>query len=324
LATTALLEVNQLDVAYSVNGRYGNVVRGLTFSLQSGEAIGLLGESGCGKTTTALALLGLMPAGTIVRGSVRFRGLELIGAGEGTLQPIRGRQISIILQEPLLNLNPVLRVVDQVAEVVRAHHRVRAKECRDRARAALDQTGLTTRALQTAYPHQLSGGQRQRVVIAQAIVCRPALIIADEPTASLDAISQREILTLLGDMVRQLNSSLLLISHDPRVVAAMAERVLVMYAGRIVEAGPAGAVLGHPLHPFAKGLLRCLLDAKDPAVDRHVPAVTGIAPDSQHLPSGCAFEPRCQDRMPVCAETEPLPVYSELREVRCFLYGERH
>ena len=322
--STVLLEVKNLEVDYRVNGQYAGVVRGLSFSAHTGEIIGLLGESGSGKTTTALALLGVMPTGSAIRGSVRFRELELIGAAEDILQTVRGAQISLILQEPLLSLNPVLRVRDQVAEVVRAHYRVSAGECRDRARTALEQTGLDTQALQTSYPHQLSGGQRQRVVIAQAIVCRPALVIADEPTASLDAASKREILALLRDLVQRLNASLLLISHDPRVLAAMAERVLVMYAGRIVEAGATKEVFESPLHPYTKGLLRGLLDAGAAAGDRHVPAIAGMAPDFQHLPPGCAFEPRCRERMCGCALAEPPPAYREAREVRCFLYGDRY
>lgn len=325
-SAATLLQVDNLEAAYAVRGQLLTVLRGLNFSVQAGEVIGLLGESGCGKTTTALAILSLMPAGSVLRGSVRFGGLELIGAGEETLQSVRGAKISLIPQEPLLSLNPVIRVIDHVTEVVRAHHRISAAERRDRARHALQLAGLGEKSLHTAYPHQISGGQRQRVLIAQAIVCRPALIIADEPTASLDAVSKRECLELLGRLIVQMNTSLLLISHDPRVVAAIAQRVLVMYAGQIVEAGPVTDLLKAPLHPYTRGLLGSLLDSTGitgERRDRHVPAIDGMPPDFEHLPAGCAFEPRCPDRIAACAKAEPPRTYRESHEIRCFLYEQQ-
>ena len=238
-----LLHIQSLSAAYRVEGGYLPAVRNWNLLLGRGEVLGLLGESGCGKTTAALALMGLLPASAQVSGSVRFQGMELIGAGEAELEKIRGAQISFIPQEPLLSLNPVIRVVDQVAEVLRAHRRLSAAEYQDRARIALEHAGLKARDLQQAYPHQLSGGQRQRVLIAQAIVCGPALVIADEPTSALDPVSTREIVTLLLSLVRGLNASLVLITHDPRILSATADRVIVMHDGTIVEAGPAQEVL---------------------------------------------------------------------------------
>jgi peptide/nickel transport system ATP-binding protein len=301
-----------------------SVVRQLNLTIHRGEVVGLLGESGCGKTTATLAMLGLLPPGAVVDGSVRFRGLELAGASEKTLQETRGAQISFILQEPSLSLNPVIRVIDQVAQVVRVHQRCGARDRRERARAALQQAGLNGSELHTAYPHQLSGGQRQRVLIAQAIVCRPSLVIADEPTGSLDAASAREILLLLRGLVLQSGTSLLLITHDPGVLGSIADRVMVMYAGRLVEEGPTHDVLRTPLHPYTRGLLGCLLDpAKDSASahDRHVPAIPGTSPDFHQLPRGCSFEPRCPDCLTHCSEREPAMVSSGSRQVSCFLYG---
>ena len=320
----ALLNVDRLNAAYPVEDGHLQVVRYWSACIARRQVVGLLGESGSGKTTTALALLGLLPRGAAVSGSARFQGVELIGASQAALQKIRGAQISLIQQEPLLSLNPVIRVVDQVAEVLRAHLTISGDERRQRARTALERVGLAGKSLQQAYPHQLSGGQRQRVLIAQAIVCGPSLVIADEPTGALDAVSTLQILRLLHDLIRKLNASLILITHDPRLLKAVADRVLVMYAGSIVEAGPAPDVLRSPLHPYTQGLLRCLRDPlrdAPAATDRHVPAIAGTAPDFHSLPRGCAFEPRCERRLDSCAWTEPSLVAAGAREVRCLLYG---
>src|SRR5579871_3521961 len=302
-----MLEVGGLRAAYRSGDEDVWVVRGVNRTVRQGEIAGMLGESGSGKTTAVLALLGLMPAGATVKGSVLFDGLELAGLTETRLQDIRGARISFIPQEALLNLNPVLRVVDQVAHVVRAHRNISRAGCRSLARSALEQAGLRGVAVQEAYPHQLSGGQRQRVLIAQAIVCQPALVIADEPTASLDAVSSNEILALLCALVRQAQTSLLLITHDPWLLAARANHISVMYAGRIIESGPAASLLNSPLHPYTRALLNSMLPCAVPAEgerDRHVPAIQGSAPDLRHLPPGCSFEPRCPNRFEGCSQGE--------------------
>jgi peptide/nickel transport system ATP-binding protein len=319
----ATLRVERLNAAYPAKSGHLRVVQDWSISLARGEVVGILGESGSGKTTTALAILGLLPPGAVVTGSIRFQGVELIGATESRLQKIRGAQISLIQQEPQLSLNPVLRVVDQVAEVLRAHLPIPSAERMKRARAVLQQVGLEDEALQNAYPHQLSGGQRQRVLIAQAVICGPSLVIADEPTGALDAVSTLELLRLLHDLVRRLKASLILITHDPRLVAAIADRVLVIYAGGIVEAGPAADVLRAPMHPYTQGLLRCLRDALPDvaANDRHVPAIPGAAPDFQEMPHGCAFEPRCEHRMASCQAFAPVLAPVGSGAVSCFLYG---
>ena len=231
----ALLQITGLHVAFRLENGERNVLRDLSLSIQRGEIVGLSGDSGSGKTTAALAILGLLPSNATVRGSVQFQGCELIGAPERVLNQIRGARIAVVFQEPLLSLNPVLRAIDQVEQVLRAHERLSAAERRSKARAALEQVGLTTPRLHQSYPHQLSGGQRQRVAIAQAAVCRPSLIIADEPTSSLDAISAREILTLLRDQVRCLNASILLITHDTGVLSAVADQVVTIHHARMEE-----------------------------------------------------------------------------------------
>jgi len=247
-----LLSIKDLNIAYrSARGQL-RVLQDSCLRVERGEVVGIQGKSGAGKTTLALALLGLLPPSAAVSGSVRFQAAELIGAPERTLQQIRGAKIALIHQEPLLSLNPVIRAVDQVAEVVRAHTNLRSSEVKERARAALAQTGLTDAAQQDSYPHQLSGGQRQRVVIAQAMVCRPSLLIADEPTSALDAASTLDTLRLLDSTVRTLNASLILISHDLSVLRAMTDRLVVIHEGSLREAGAdsemVGSLLHRPLH----------------------------------------------------------------------------
>jgi|SRR5580704_223364 ABC-type glutathione transport system ATPase component len=235
-----LLHVRDLRVRYKAEGGSPRpAVAGVSFHIAPGETLGLMGESGCGKSTIALSLLGLLSAGSaVVSGSIEFQGEELLSRPERELQKIRGAAIAMVSQEPELALSPVIRVGDQVAEVLRAHHDWDAKKCRIEAEAILALAGLTqARELYSAYPHQLSGGQRQRVVLAQALACRPALVIADEPTASLDALSQSAFIALLRDLKRKLQISLLLISHTPEIQASLADRVLVMKDGEIVEEG---------------------------------------------------------------------------------------
>jgi peptide/nickel transport system ATP-binding protein len=255
------LEVRDLSVCYrGVHGEWAPVVEEIGFAIGPGEALGLLGESGCGKTTTALAIPGLLPAnGRVVRGSVRLDGRELVGLSERQLEGVRGAGIGLVAQEPALALNPVIRVGEQVAEVVRVHRRLPWRRCREEAARALAEMGFADPGrIFASYPHQLSGGERQRVTIARALVCQPPVVIADEPTASLDTAVSVEILALLRDLVERHRLALLLISHDPRVLAAIAGRVVVMRAGRIVEQGPREEVFRQPRHPYTESLLRRL------------------------------------------------------------------
>ncbi len=327
-AQAALLRVRDLAVQLRTSsGTAVPAVEGVTFEIAAGEAVGILGESGCGKTTLALALLRLLPpGGRIVRGSIRFGGRELLAADERELEKIRGAEISLIYQEPSIALHPVMRVGSQVSEVIHAHRGWSWARCREEAAAALAEVfpGDASR-LSSAYPHQLSGGQRQRVLIAQALACRPALVIADEPTASLDTTTQAEIFSLIKQCKQRLRIALLLISHNPALLAGLADRVLVMYAGRVVEEGPLERVYRAPLHPYTQGLLRSIPGAaRDDPAERQakLPTIPGSPPDPARLPPGCPFEPRCADRMAVCTSREPDEVWPEpLRRVRCFKYG---
>ena len=327
-APSTLLQVRDLSVRLETeSGTVVPAVESVSFDVGSGEAVGILGESGCGKTTLALALLRLLPpGGQILRGSIHFGGRELLAAGEREMERIRGGEISLIFQEPGIALAPVMRVGEQVCEVIRAHRRWSWKRCREVAVSALAQVFPNDSArIYAAYPHQLSGGQRQRVLIAQALACRPALVIADEPTASLDTTTQAEILALIRDLKQRLRLSLLLISHNPAILAGLADRILVMYAGRIVEEGPLERVYREPLHPYTQGLLRSIPRTPDeaaPSSKTKLPAISGSPPDPARLPSGCPFEPRCPERMAICTTREPDEVRPEAsRRVRCFKYG---
>ena len=324
----ALLRVRDLTVQLATDtGAAIPVVEAVSFDIAVGEAVGILGESGCGKTTTALALLRLLPpGGKIVRGSIEFAGRELVTSGERELEKIRGAEISLIFQEPGIALHPMRRLGDQVGEVIHAHRGWNWKRCREEAATALAQvfSGEISR-ISEAYPHQLSGGQRQRVLIAQALACRPALVIADEPTASLDATTQAEILALIKDLKLRLGVALLLISHNPAILAGLADRILVMYSGRVVEEGPLERVYRAPLHPYTKGLLASMPRgaSESPAAGKaKLPAISGSPPDPARLPPGCPFEPRCPDRLAICTTRGPEEVQPEAaRRVWCFKYG---
>jgi peptide/nickel transport system ATP-binding protein len=254
-----ILQVNDLDIRY----RYGRAkvyraVSGISFGIAPGEVLGMVGESGCGKTSIALALLGLLPKKHVdVSGSIRFRGQELLSMDERSLQNIRGAEISLVFQESAMALSPVMRVGDQVAEVVRAHNDRDWTRCCAKAESMLARVGLSpTDRIFSAYPHQLSGGQRQRVCLAQAFVCEPALVIADEPTASLDASTQASLVSLLLDLKRELHTSVLLISHTPELQARLADRILVMAQGKVVEEGSFADVYSRPSHALTKALLK--------------------------------------------------------------------
>ena len=253
-----LLEVTDLAVAYETGGAPATAISEVTLGIEAGEAVGLLGESGGGKSTLLLAVLGLLPPqARVIRGSIRWRGRELIGLPPSELRRLRGAEIAIVFQDPALALNPVRRVGSQVAEVVRAHRAQSAARCRADALAALAEVGLPDPdRLYHAYPHELSGGQRQRVVLAQALCCRPALLLADEPTASLDSTTQAEVLALLSSLQSRLGLAVLMASHDLGALNALARRVLVMYAGAVVEEGTPAQVFGAPRHPHARALSR--------------------------------------------------------------------
>jgi oligopeptide/dipeptide ABC transporter ATP-binding protein len=331
-----LLDISGLEVEYRSAGRDPiHALNGVSLQLRAGEALGLLGESGSGKSTLGKVLPRLLPQSARVNaGQIGFAGRDLLLMPESELEQLRGAQIAVISQEPGLSLNPVMKVGDQVAEVLRAHRDWSGRRRRAEAEALLDLVGLggAERRFYDVYPHQLSGGQQRRVVIAQALACTPALVIADEPTASLDPDTEQEILALLRELKRERGMALLLITHDPRILPGQAERVAVMYAGRVVEEGPLEAVFSEPRHPYTRGLLACVPQAIEryrageaELTLRRLPTINGTAPDPTVLVSGCSFAPRCSERMEMCVAHRPVTVKSAANgqgQVECFLYGQ--
>ena len=313
-ANGAILTVQDLRTHFFTEEGIVRAVDGVTFSVQSGGTLGIVGESGCGKTVTALSILRLIPdpPGRIVGGSITFGERELLGLSEEEMRTLRGRAISMIFQEPMTSLNPVFTVGDQVAEGIRHHQRVSRREAWDRAVEMLKRVKVPDPARRAReYPHQLSGGLRQRVMIAMALALGPRLLIADEPTTALDVTIQAQILELLLSLQEEMRMAVILITHDLGVIAEVADRVLVMYAGRVVEEGSATDLFEEPLHPYTQGLLGSLPTLEGGKRLRRLQAIPGLVPNLLALPTGCKFAPRCPKVIDACWPTEP-----ELREVR--------
>ena len=310
----SLLEVRDLRVGF---GR-APVVHGISFDVAAGETMALVGESGCGKSMTAFALMQLLPDGaTIQGGSVRLEGQELIGLPARHMRGLRGRRIGLILQEPMTALNPVRTVGSQVAEAITRHRSLSRTALRERVLALLDLVGLAhPGATAAAYPHTLSGGMRQRVMIAIAVACDPALLIADEPTTALDVTIQAQVLELLARLQRQLGMALLLITHDLGVVKDRADRVCVMYAGRIVEQGAAAAVLEAPAHPYACGLQGAAVGGTH-YTERRLTEIVGTVASAARAP-GCPFGPRCPRHVAECdVAVPPLHAVAAMHDAAC-------
>jgi peptide/nickel transport system ATP-binding protein len=318
---TRLLEIEGLEVSYRTASGEIPAVRGVDLALDAGETVGLAGESGCGKTSLASTILRLQPANATIRGSVRVGGKDVQTLGWRDLRTLRWGEAAMVFQGALHSLNPVQRVGDQIAEPIVLHDTVPGGDVRARVGELLEQVGLPPERAR-AYPHQLSGGQRQRVMIAMALACRPQLIVADEPTTALDVMVQAQVLDLLSSLVGELRLGLLMISHDLSVLGTTCSRVAVMYAGRIVEEGPAWAVFQDPRHPYAGALSAAFPRIGDRAARYAPTGLTGDPPDPQLLPSGCTFHPRCPVALDECSVHDPpIRLAARGRPVACVLVG---
>jgi peptide/nickel transport system ATP-binding protein len=318
VGTQPVLSVKDLRVWYGTERGPVRAVDGVSFDIRPGETLGLVGESGCGKSTLGRGILGLLPAGSASDGSVKFRDRELVGARAQDLRALRGADLGLIFQEPMTRLDPLMRISDHFVETLKAHE------------PDLDKSEMEARSLDTLrrmgipptrfhhYPHEFSGGMRQRIMIALVLVLRPAFVVADEPTTSLDVLVEAQILAILADLKKNFDTALLLITHNLGIVAEACERVAVMYAGKIVEEGDARQVFAEPSHPYTRELLRSTISLSTTAL-HYIP---GSPPDLVGPPSGCRFHPRCPDAMKVCPQLDPIEVapFPDQR-VSCWLHG---
>jgi oligopeptide/dipeptide ABC transporter ATP-binding protein len=316
-----LLAVRDLRVTFGTDAGPVPAVRGVSLEIRAGETLAVVGESGCGKSVTALALLRLLdPNARVSAGAVRFRGRDLLAEGDDALRGIRGAEIGMIFQEPMTSLNPVFRIGDQIGEVLQIHRGMDRAAARRAAVELLARVRIADPDRRAAqYPHELSGGMKQRVMIAMAIACGPALLIADEPTTALDVTIQAQILDLLRALQRDSGLAILLITHDLGIVAQFAERVAVMYAGEIVEEGGVHELFRGPLHPYTRALLRAL---PRPGHRGRLAAIPGTVPSPRDLPPGCSFSGRCPEVLPRCPGEPPPVVGAAGRSARCWLHAE--
>jgi oligopeptide/dipeptide ABC transporter ATP-binding protein len=318
-----VLEIKDLHVQFRVHGGLVRAVRGLNLTIPAGRTVGLVGESGCGKSVSALTIMRLLESNAkVARGEINFRGRNLLALPEGQMQQVRGNDISMIFQEPMTALNPVFSVGDQIAESIETHQQADKGEARKRAMNLLQMVGIAdSKRLADEYPHELSGGMRQRVMIAMALACDPDLLIADEPTTALDVTIQAQILELMRDLKKRTGAAILLITHDLGVVAEMCDDVAVMYGGRIVEHAPTKELYAHPKHPYTVGLLDSIPRLHHKQDRLHV--IRGNVPNPLTIPPGCSFHPRCPKRFEPCDRFVPsLADLAPDHQVSCFLYPE--
>ena len=322
-----LLEVRDLRTHFHTRDGIVRAVDGISFAVGAGETLGIVGESGCGKSITSLSIMRLVPCppGRYASGEILFDDLDLLQLPETQMRGIRGKDIAMIFQEPMTSLNPVLTIGEQIAESVMQHEGLRWRGALDRAGDMLRLVGIPEPARRLhEYPHQLSGGMRQRVMIAIAIACNPKLLIADEPTTALDVTIQAQILELLAELQERLGMAIILITHDLGVIAELADRVLVMYAGRVVEEAGAECLFEQPLHPYTRGLMGSMpqLTREPPAANARLVEIPGVVPSLDNLPSGCSFAPRCTFVRPSCTvAVPPLDALDTAHRAACFEKG---
>jgi peptide/nickel transport system ATP-binding protein len=315
-----ILEIENLKVHFPIHIGTVQAVENVSLDLQPGEVMGLVGESGCGKSTLGFSIIRLLrPPGTIAAGQIRYHGKDILKMSQKELLNIRGKQIAMIFQDPLTSLNPLFRIGDQFVETIQSHKsKVSKKESLRRAGEILNNLGIAPERL-AEYPHQMSGGMRQRIMIGMALILRPDLLIADEPTTSLDVIVEAQFLDLLNELRKQFNLTILLISHNLGIVAQMADRITVMYGGRIAESGRAEDVFSDPMHPYTRGLLASIPNIKLEQPELH--CMPGAPPDLVSPPPGCVFSPRCPHVMEKCRREVPISFRRNSHSAACWLYG---
>ncbi|MED1918923.1 ABC transporter ATP-binding protein [Bacillus thuringiensis] len=319
-----IIEVKHLQTQFTRDNQKTVVLDHVSFHIKKGEVLGLVGESGCGKSVTSLSIMRLFKdtTGEITNGEIVYNGTNLLSISESDMRRIRGKEISMIFQEPMTSLNPVMKIGEQLMEAIRLHLGYSDQKAREQAVSMLTKVGIPRPSeIMGEYPHQLSGGMRQRIMIAMAMSCNPNLLIADEPTTALDVTIQAQILDVMKQLQAEEHMSMLLITHDLGVVAEMCNRVVVMYAGRVVEEASVYDLFDEPKHPYTKGLIGSVpkIGQKRARLD----SVPGNVPTPNNMPKGCKFAPRCKDVMPVCWEKEPtITTVGEERSCRCWLYQE--
>jgi peptide/nickel transport system ATP-binding protein len=314
-----ILEIKDLTVHFPINIGTVRAVEGVDLELRQGEVMGLVGESGCGKSTLGFSILRLLrPPGRIVSGQIIYHGQDIVTMGEKEILALRGNQISMIFQDPLTSLNPLFRIDEQFIETLQTHIReIKKDEAFRKAEAMLESLGISHERL-LEYPHQMSGGMRQRIMIGMGLILSPDLLIADEPTTSLDVIVEAQFLDLLNQLRKEFDLTILLITHNLGIVAQLADRITVMYGGRIAETGPAEAIFGDPLHPYTQGLLASIPNIR---LDQpELKAMPGSPPDLVDPPQGCVFHPRCPHAKEICKQERPGTFSKNGRLVSCWLY----
>jgi len=318
-----LLDIENLSIHFFIEEGTVQAVNDLNLSLKPGETVGLVGETGAGKTTTALGIMQLVqsPPGMVVDGKINFDGRNLLELSEAEMRKVRGSKISMIFQDPMTSLNPVIPVRDQIAEVILLHENLTANQALFKAEEMLDKVGIRKERAKE-FPHQFSGGMRQRVGIAIALACNPALLVADEPTTALDVTIQAQVLELMKDLKKEFNTAMIMITHDLGIVAEICDKVAIMYAGSVVEMADKNELFKNPKHPYTIGLFDSIPDIEKD-VERLKP-IKGLMPDPMNLPTGCPFHPRCDNAMPHCSEV--VPKRTEVGDghfVRCLLFEDR-
>jgi len=325
-----LLAIDDLHVEFDTGGTTVEAVSGVDLEIRPGETVAVVGESGSGKSVTAMAVLGLLGNGRVSGGRIEWDGQDITHAGRKLMRSIRGNDIAVVFQDPMTSLDPLYKIGDQLGEALRLHQKMSRKQARARAVELLGMVGIPDPHTKVdAYPHQLSGGQRQRVMIAGALACSPRLLIADEPTTALDVTVEAQVLRLMRDLQEETGVALMLITHDMGVVAEMADKVVVFYAGYVVESGLADDVLSRPQHPYTRALLTAIPRADTPR-DQPMPAIPGVVPSLLEMPSGCRFKSRCTLAEDRCSEPQQLLHVSphgsaaEGRDVRCWRADPAH